>query len=573
MRSHTNGIHEGAGKQQRRGCFGTNKRVLLLACGMLALMVLACVVGQLLYDRRAREDALAAEPAQTIVVDASQYGSHFSSEFLAFAKSLCQHAFLSVDVGRDATSIPGYALELRRSDGDFTVVEDSSLFARATREQDVGSLFCIQCGKRDAGIWVPSVGPQTTRIPAYYDAMSVRVVSWPDGTVLSLADFVGKKPLGGGVRSTAKGQTAESMLEKWRGSLEWDVLGLSPSLAPVLDVRTEKVARRMAWSPDGRLLAAAYGNSISLWNTGSGQLLHEMVGSGSKHVNALAFSPDGRLLAGGLSDPGAIIIWDVSSGALLHDLDQRTYAVCCLRFSSDSSLLASSNGRRGLDVWSVESARREVSISDKISGWGCNPRAESPYFQQWLGPSGKVWNTQDEKVTSRLAGFPAKSVEVAWSPQGQYVAAALPTTGVQVWEVDSGGSTLLWEGFDPQGVGFYANGRYLWSIMSETAAVLLFDIENPSEIGELRTLGPVEHACQSTTGNLFVACELRFGTAFKGAGELWDLEDRTRLATLECPARFTADISCAFSPDGRKLACSGWDGNGGRVFVWDVTSE
>jgi len=60
------------------------------------------------------------------------------------------------------------------------------------------------------------------------------------------------------------------------------------------------------------------------------------------------------------------------------------------------------------------------------------------------------------------------------------------TTGVQVWEVGSGGSTLLWEGFDPQGVGFYTSGRYLWSIVRGTATILLFDVENRSEIGELR---------------------------------------------------------------------------------------
>ena len=147
------------------------------------------------------------------------------------------------------------------------------------------------------------------------------------------------------------------------------------------------------------------------------------------------------------------------------------------------------------------------------------------------------------------------------------------TTGVQVWEVGSGGSTLLWEGFDPQGVGFYTSGRYLWSIVRGTATILLFDVENRSEIGELRALGPVEYACQSTNGTLFVACELRFPTVYKGAGELWDLKDRTRLATLEYPAAFTSDTTCAFNPDGSTLACSGWDGSGGRVFVWDVVSR
>jgi WD40 repeat protein len=66
-----------------------------------------------------------------------------------------------------------------------------------------------------------------------------------------------------------------------------------------------------AFSPDGRLLAAAGGDgSLRVWDVYSGKQLHRFEGHGGGAL-CVAFSPDGRLLAGGGMDTTALL-WDAS---------------------------------------------------------------------------------------------------------------------------------------------------------------------------------------------------------------------------------------------------------------------
>src|SRR5260221_14314195 len=74
-------------------------------------------------------------------------------------------------------------------------------------------------------------------------------------------------------------------------------------------------ARRVAWSPDGALLASA-GNdgSVSVWNASDGMLFKQLRGHQSK-VNDVAWSRDGKWLAsgGGSRDNEELFVWDMRS--------------------------------------------------------------------------------------------------------------------------------------------------------------------------------------------------------------------------------------------------------------------
>jgi serine/threonine protein kinase len=67
----------------------------------------------------------------------------------------------------------------------------------------------------------------------------------------------------------------------------------------------------LAFSPDGKLLAAAHGSTVKLWDVASGQPRHAFHGH-SRKVLALAFSPDGLTLASGSAD-GTVRLWDPTS--------------------------------------------------------------------------------------------------------------------------------------------------------------------------------------------------------------------------------------------------------------------
>ena len=57
----------------------------------------------------------------------------------------------------------------------------------------------------------------------------------------------------------------------------------------------------MAFSPDGRTLAAANGDIVQLWDVATGQATATLFGH-TEHVWSVAFSPDGRTLASGSMD-------------------------------------------------------------------------------------------------------------------------------------------------------------------------------------------------------------------------------------------------------------------------------
>lgn len=77
----------------------------------------------------------------------------------------------------------------------------------------------------------------------------------------------------------------------------------------------EECPRTLAFSSDGRTLAAAAGPSVRFYDTESLHLTRTLQ-AGKSSVQSLAFSPDGsRLAAGG--DDGFIRVWDVSNARLL----------------------------------------------------------------------------------------------------------------------------------------------------------------------------------------------------------------------------------------------------------------
>lgn len=120
---------------------------------------------------------------------------------------------------------------------------------------------------------------------------------------------------------------------------------------PVHFYLTEEVSD-VAFSRDGKTLAASGGNSVYLWNARSGQPLRTLTGGDMKWKPQLTISHNGSLVA--CSDASKNLrLWDVATGQQIRTINtEAKYPISALAFSpSDTQLAVGGNGN--VRLWNV----------------------------------------------------------------------------------------------------------------------------------------------------------------------------------------------------------------------------
>ncbi|GAA0321971.1 serine/threonine protein kinase [Actinoallomurus spadix] len=120
---------------------------------------------------------------------------------------------------------------------------------------------------------------------------------------------------------------------------------------PVTVTRLTSLVVGMAFSPDGRTLAAGgYDGRVRLWDVAT----HRMLGSLPDlpgRVNGVAFSPDGRILACAGGD--TVLLWDALARRALTTLPTRTGVVDSVAFAPDGRILATAGDDAIIRLWSL----------------------------------------------------------------------------------------------------------------------------------------------------------------------------------------------------------------------------
>jgi Tol biopolymer transport system component len=296
-------------------------------------------------------------------------------------------------------------------------------------------------------VWRPDPTAQPASVPLYELADPSQVAGTthaPETAVHSLAPLpvlakwsgtegpvysVDWSPDGRTIATTGRGQvrlldgeTYEELatLEGFGGfvwSARWSpdgsLLAVSDAAGPIrlYDTRTytvqgmlgEQRAHHLAWSPDGRSLAAGtpFSQLVQVWSVETRTLSSEL--KGDYGVSGLAWSPDGNILAVGQYD-AAVILWEVRTAARL---------------------------RRFVDGRNIPPENEAQSLS-----WSPDGRFIA-YIQRHDG-GWRLWDTQTGELAQRVAAHNGWGLGLSWSPNRPLLASAGWDKAVRIWNAETG---------------------------------------------------------------------------------------------------------------------------------------
>jgi WD40 repeat protein len=228
---------------------------------------------------------------------------------------------------------------------------------------------------------------------------------------------------------------------------------LAPVAPPLTLVTGTEAVESVAFSPDGRLLAAgADDGSVRLFDVTSPAHPRQLTvvrGAGTADpIYTVVFAPDGKTIAAASVNTDSVQLWRLTgSDGLLRagpDLGGMASYPIGLAFTPDGRTLAIGNSDKSVYLWDVAAPARPRPLGAPLTG---------PSGQTWtvaISPDGKtlaagandgtvwLWNLADPAhpaLTATLTGLPGHVFSVAFSPDGaQLAAASYDDDTVRLWD-------------------------------------------------------------------------------------------------------------------------------------------
>ncbi len=339
----------------------------------------------------------------------------------------------------------------------------------------------------------------------------------------------------------------------------WDVASHKPIGDPI-------EGSDFAFSPDDALLAIASYHDVVLYDLRAHRVIGRPLTGETKNISSIAFSPHGGMVAAGSEDK-TIGLWDVRKGTHLGTFTGHTDTVTSLVFSPDGKILLSGSQDGTIMTWKVEDLQL---VDTPVKGFGAS------ISSIYIDPDGNVRSlaldkqsvimlnvSDDPPLARRIAAPDISSANIAFSPDGHFLASGDGFGDISLWDVDKlelSGEPLSGHSRQVTSLAYAPNGKILVS-GSIDGTIIFWDVATR------KALGPAVQAYHRPVWSL--TCSPDGSMVAAGSdGELafWSLATRQQMGPT-ITSQKDRIWNLAFSPDGKFLAAAG---NTEVVAIWKI---
>ena len=203
--------------------------------------------------------------------------------------------------------------------------------------------------------------------------------------------------------------------------------------------KPRKPINSLAYSPDGRLIAAAGYRSVAILSA-SAQTPVQTLSGLSGNVNAIGFSSDGSVLFAAAGEPGLfgeLTFWNTADWTRRQTLRGHRDALLTAALSPDGKLAATGSYDQSIRLWDISTGKESRILS------GHN----GPVFDLAFDPSGrllasasgdrtvKLWDVAKGERLDTFSQPLKEQYSVAFMPDGRHVVAGGVDSRIRVWKL------------------------------------------------------------------------------------------------------------------------------------------
>ena len=359
------------------------------------------------------------------------------------------------------------------------------------------------------------------------------------------------------------------------------------NIASRREIGTKQPGDTIAFSYNGSILASESSNGIQLRDAATGQQIDTTLTGdmNSFGVGSIAASPDSLILATG-EPTGPVRLWDLSLyqqvGVPIVESDvgfgQGGGPAPVLSPDGKQLVVAGSGDElRVLDV----ASRKQVGASLPGGEWGYTAVAFSPdekYLATGNTATGMgvgqlvLWSAVTHRRITIIARTASQINQIAFSPNGEFLAVAIDNVGVRLWNMKSLRSSILLDvgSGGPAGLSFNPGGKIL-ATASSSGTIKFWNTSNGrlAEAPLTATNEGVSAIAYSPDGSILADAEN------DGTIQLWNPSTRSQsgsfsAGSLNDNGNGSSVVSAlAFNPAGTLLATAN---AGGTARLWDLST-